>query len=512
MTDPADLILRNAEVHSLAPTGDTVTEAVAIRDGRIVRVDSDYEVEFLEGTETTVRDCQGRVVLPGFIDAHTHLTAVGRYAIHADLRRADSPGAAIEILSAHAAETSGWVQGYGFDESTWTEDRYLTREDLDAVSPDRPVLALREDGHTAAVNSVVLERFEDDLPPEGTRTEGGDPTGVLVEDAVEVVREAVSPDREETRALIEAAQKIAHSRGVTGIHDMVRQSHAPAVYRELALADTLRLRVRLNYWSDHLEAAVETGLRTNHGGPWVRTGAIKSFTDGSFGGRTAKVSEPYADASEDSATGQWVVDPEALDSLVERATDAGFQVALHAIGDDAVEVALDVYEAYGTPTARHRIEHAELADDEMIQRFADAGVVASMQPNFLKWAREDGLYERRLGEARAARTDRLGAFAAADVPLALGSDCMPMDPLVGIHQAVTAPRPDQRLSVTAALRGYTHGAAVAGFDEDRMGTITEGHLADLVVLDSSPWEHEDAIEDIAVTATIVDGEIVDGAL
>lgn len=509
MTDPADLVLRNAEVHTLAPSGDTVHEAVAVRDGRIVRVDSDYEIGFLEGAETRVIDCGGRVLLPGFIDAHTHLTSVGRHRVHADLRQADDPGDAVELLAAEASETDGWVQGYGFDESTWDERRYLTREDLDAVSEDRPVIAVRVDGHTAAVNSVVLDRFGDDLPDTDVQTAGGEPSGVLVEDAVQRVREAVAPDRAATRELVLAAQNVAHERGITGVHDMVRQSHAPGVYRELALEGELRLRVRLNYWSDHLEAAIETGLRTNHGSPWVRTGAIKSFTDGSFGGRTAKVGEPYADGE---GTGQWVVPPAQLDELAKRATEAGFQLTVHAIGDEAVGAALEVFEDYGDSADRHRIEHAELVSDEQITRFESSGTIASMQPNFLKWARPGGLYEDRLGPERTARTNRLAAFEAADVPLALGSDCMPMDPLLGIHETVTAPAADQRLSVTQALRGYTHGAAYAGFDEGRMGTVAPGKLADLVVLEDSPWEREDSIEEIDVAATIVDGTVVAGGL
>lgn len=507
MTDPADLVLTNAEIHTLAPAGDTVHEAVAIRDGRIVRFASDYEVGFLTGAETTIIDCDGRVVVPGFIDAHTHLTAVGRYEVHADLREAESPSDAVETLTAHARDTDEWVQGYGFDESTWSERRYLTSDDLDEVSEERPVIAVREDGHTASVNSVVLNRFGDDLPADCVRTEFGDPTGVIVEDAVEKISDVLRPDRAETRDLLTAAQDVAHRRGVTGVHDMVRQSHAPSVYRELALDDDLRLRVRLNYWSDHLDAATELGLRTNHGSEWVRTGAIKTFTDGSFGGRTAKVSEPYADGE---GTGQWVVPPGELSDLAHRAMSAGFQVTIHAIGDEAVSVALDAIEAHGEPGERHRVEHVELADDQTIERFETAGAVASMQPNFLKWARPGGLYESRLGPDRTARTDRLGAFASADVPLALGSDCMPMDPLVGIHQAVTAPNAEQSLSVTEAIRGYTYGAAYAGFDENRMGTIEVGHLADLVVLDPSPWAVTPDIDTVDVVATIVDGEVVAG--
>lgn len=507
MTDPADLVIRNAEIHTLAPSGDEIHDAVAVRDGEIVRVADEYEIDFLEGVETTVYDVGGRVVTPGLIDAHTHLTSVGRYEVHADLRSVDGPAEAVDRLAAQARDTDGWIQGYGFDESTWAESRYLRRDDLDQVSETRPVLAVREDGHTAAVNSPALDRLEEALPEADIQREGGSPTGVIVEEAVDVVRDAVAPDREETRELVLAARDIAHERGITGIHDMVRDSHAPAVYRSLAVEEQLALRVRLNYWSNHLPALTELGLTTNHGSAWVQTGAIKSFTDGSFGGRTAKVSEPYADGD---GTGQWVVEPAELDRLIEQATEAGFQVTVHAIGDEAVKETLAVFDRYSEPGDRHRIEHVELADDAQVSRFEEIGAVASMQPNFLKWARDGGLYETRLGPERTAKTDRLGVFNGADVPLALGSDCMPMDPLFGIMQAVTAPYEDQQLSVTEAFRGYTYGAAYAGFDEDRLGSIESGKLADMVILEGDPWESPAALENTSVAATIVDGEVTYG--
>src|SRR5699024_9186768 len=150
-------------------------------------------------------------------------------------------------------------------------------------------------------------------------------------------------------------------------------------------------RVRINYWSDHLDALSETGLATNHGSEFVQTGAIKTFTDGSFGGRTAKLTEPYADAAdEDSATGTWVVPPAELHDLVERADGSGFQFTAHAIGDAAIDEVLDAYEGTDAGAARHRIEHVELPSAKAVDRLADTGVVASVQPNFLKWADEDG--------------------------------------------------------------------------------------------------------------------------
>jgi predicted amidohydrolase YtcJ len=513
MTEAADLILTNAEVHTLTDP-DRTAEAVAVRDGEVVRVDSEYEVAFLEDVGTTVVDLDDAVVLPGFVDAHTHMEQVGKYRLHADLSGAENRDEAVEQLVASArdgavdADPTGddWVLGFGYDESDWPDDGYLTREELDAVSEERPVAAIRVDMHTASLNSAALERLGDDLPEGDVETVDGRPTGVIVEDAVETAREDFAAGPEETRELIAAARDRAHELGVTGVHDMVRDSHAPRAYRELALDGDLRLRVRINYWSDHLDAVRETGLRPNHGSEMVRVGGIKSFSDGSVGGRTAKLFEPYEDGD---GTGKWVVDPEELRALVDDVDAADLQATVHAIGDEAIEETLSAFEATDDPgTARHRIEHVELATDEQIERIAEAGIVASMQPNFHRWADEDGLYDRRLGRERRERSNRLDRVVEAGARLAFGSDVMPFGPLEGVHRAVNAPTEPQRLSVTDALRAYTSGAAYAGFDEDRLGTIEVSTAADVTVLDASPWENEGAIRDIGVLATVVDGEFV----
>ena len=504
MTDAADLVLTNAEIHTLGDPDETA-EALAVRNGEIVRVDSAYEIDFLDGVDTTTVDLAGRVLLPGFVDAHTHMAEVGKRLVHADLAGADSPAEAVSRLTERADEIDReWVLGYGYDESEWDDSRYLTRADLDDVSTERPIVAFREDMHTAGVNGVVLDRLGEDMPDGDVQRENGDPTGVIVEDALEPVREAIAPDRTETRELLLAAQERAHEVGITGVHDMVRQSHAPRVYRDLDLEGDLALRVRINYWADHLDAVVETGLATDHGSEFVRTGGIKTFTDGSFGGRTAKLGEPYADGDE---TGQWVVPPAEFDNIAARVDDADLQMTAHAIGDAAIDEVLDAYEQTDADAARHRIEHVELPSAEAIERLAGMDVVASVQPNFLRWADEGGLYDTRLGSARRKRSNPYRELLDAGVRLAFGSDCMPLDPLFGIHEAVNVPVERQRLTVTEALRAYTSGAAYAGFDEDRLGTIEPGKKADFVVLDGSPWEVSD-IADIDVAMTVVDGEVV----
>jgi predicted amidohydrolase YtcJ len=501
MTEAADRVFIDGEVHTLTDPDETY-EAVAVRDGDIVR---------LAGAGTEVIDLDGRTLLPGFIDAHTHMETLGRYLVHADLSAADELDEAVALLRERAAATDApadpeWVLGYGYDESRWPADRYLDREDLDAVSEERPVVAFREDMHVASVNSVVLDRYEDEMAEADVHYEDAEPTGVIVEEAVDVLYEAVAPDAAETGRLLTAAQARANERGVTGVHDMVRGSYAPEVYRDMDLAGDLSLRVRLNYWADHLDALIETGLRTNHGSEMVRTGAVKTYTDGTFGGRTAQISVPYHDDTTENGT--WVVDPEELTDIVETADEAGLQVTAHAIGDVAIDEVLNAFERCDDPGGmRHRVEHAELASEEAIDRFGEMGVVASVQPNFLKWAKDGGLYESRLG-ARRHETNRYALLNGAGAPLAFGSDCMPLDPLLGVHHAVNTDVDAQRLSVTEALRAYTLGAAYAGFDEARLGTVETGKLADFTVLERSPWEHAEEIADIDVAMTVVDGDVV----
>lgn len=499
MTQAADLVLTNGRIRTL--TGETA-EAVAVRNGEIVRVGRQAEVDFLSGVETREIDLDGRVLLPGFVDAHTHLDVLGQQQHEADLSGAASPRDCLDRLGERRNETDeGWVLGFGYDESRW-DGECLTREQLDEVSRERPVVAFREDLHLASVNSVVLERFEGEFPREDVRTEGGEPTGVLVEEALTVLREEIKPGPDRMRAYLLAAQEYAHRHGVTTVHDMVRRSHAPRIYRDLELTGELTLRVRLNYWADHLDAVLETGLRTNHGSERIQMGGIKTFIDGSIGGQTARLSEPYADGEK---RGEWVTAPAELEALVERVDDAGLQMTVHAIGDEAIGAACDAYE--GTDGERHRIEHVEVLTPELIERLSAADAIASVQPNFLKWAREGGLYEKRLGRDRCKQSNQFSELLAAGVDVSFGSDCMPLDPLFGIEQAVTAPEPTQRLDVTEAIRAYTAGGAYAGFDEDRLGTIEPGKYGDFVVLEDSPWTAE-PISEIDTVLTVVGGDIV----
>ncbi|PSQ42623.1 amidohydrolase [Halobacteriales archaeon SW_7_68_16] len=515
----ADRVFTNAAVHTLAdPDADGTpdAEAVAVRDGRIVRVDSAHECEFLADVETDVIDCGGRHLLPGFIDAHTHMEHLGA-TLRATALGTDDRATAIDRLVAAADDGDGPIRGHGYDESRWADDRYLTRSELDAVSETRPVVAFRVDMHAASVNSVAIERYA--IPDDALVVADGDPTGV-VREATDVLTEATRPDSEGVRERLLAARDRAHECGVTGVHDMVATSVVPRLYRELAAAGDLDLRVRINYWRGFLDPAREVGLVTDRDpSGLVSVGAIKSVSDGSIGARTARIAEPYAD--DPGERGEWVVDPATLRSLVADAEAAGFDAAIHAIGDRAVTESLvavagpdegsigdDADDTTdGGNDFRHRIEHAELADEAAIRRLAAGDAVASVQPNFLRWADEGGLYDCRLGETRRRESNRFGRLHEAGARLAFGSDCMPFGPLRGLAAVVDAPTEDQRLSVTDALRAYTVGSAYAGRDEDRLGTVETGTRADLVVLDESPWTAP-SIAEIDVAVTVVDGNVV----
>jgi predicted amidohydrolase YtcJ len=498
MTAAADLVCLNGEGHALTDP-DRVAEAVAVRDGRIVRVGSDYEVGFLAGVETATVDLDGRVLLPGFVDAHTHLRIVGWRETRTDLADAAGPADVVAALRAAEPGPEGWYLAFGMDDGDWTDS--LTRADLDRVSEDRPVAVFREDLHAGVVNSVALERHRDEMPDGGVATRDGEATGVVTEDARKPVFAAVDPGRAGTRDLLRAARDRAHRVGVTGVHDFVRFSRAPAAYRDLAAGGELALDVRLCYWADHLDAAVEAGLHTNHGDA-VRVGAVKAYTDGSVASHTARLRDPYADAP---GRGEWVRDPASTRDLAVRADEEGFQVALHAVGDEAVGSALDAIEATGDPrAARHRVEHATLATDRQIARAVEVGAVACLQPNYHRWSGPGGQYAARLGD-RWERTNRVAAWRDAGATLAFGSDCMPFDPLVGVEYAV-APPAGEGIDVTEALRAYTRGAAYAGFEEDRVGTVETGKRANLVALDGSPWT--DDVADLSVELTVHRGDVV----
>jgi len=497
----ADLIMLNGRIITLSGLGRA--QALAISGPRIAAVGRDEEIRALAGEGTRIIDLKGRTVLPGFIDAHTHLISAGLIeTVYLDLAGAGSLEELLEMVRAAVEQKAPgeWLIGRRWEESRWEEPRYVTRRDLDRVAPRNPVALFRVDGHLLCVNSKALESVR---LPEELRDRADLERGLLWEEATWWFHDRIEPGPEELERALEAAVKLAHSLGITSVHEVVKPRYL-RTYQEVRP----RLRVYLNPKVEQMEWLIKGGLMTGFGDEWLRLGGIKIFADGSIGAGNAALSEPYRDRA---GEGELNYKGEELLRIIGEAHENGLQVMVHAIGDRAIASVLSVYERAGVgPDDRYRIEHFELAHDEHLERAARLGIVASMQPNFVKWAGPGGVYEMRLGRERAGRIGPHRLVLDAGIELACGSDCMPLSPLFGIHQAVNAPHPSQRLTVEEALRCYTLGGAYASFEEDLKGSLAPGKLADLVVLSADPFAHPERIGEIEVEMTLIGGEPVFG--
>ena len=506
----ADLIVRGRFLTMDAehPTA----KAMAIRGGRILAVGTEAQADRWRGPRTKAWALdRGQVAVPGFIDSHAHLALDAWRRTWVDLDGAASLEECLDRLKARVATAhqGAWIIARGWDESTWPVKRYLTRQDLDRVSVSHPIIADRVDGHMCTVNTVALRKVPfDKADPDVEREPEGSPTGVLKEGAARRGWDAVpTPTDTEWAALLETAIAFAHSLGITSVHDIVDAHHIHA-YQRLRREGRLAIRAYLMPYDALLEGFVASGLHTGFGDEWLRLGAIKAFADGSLGARTAAVFDPYDDAAK--VTGQLIHTPRALTALLQRAHAAGFQLAVHAIGDRAVDVVVEAYarvlEREPRADHRHRIEHFELATDEGLDRVKDLGLVPSMQPNFVaRWSHPGGLYERRLGPERVRRNNPYRQILHRGARLAFGSDGMPYGPLYGIGGAVGAPFPEQRLGWAEALRCYTANGAFASFEESEKGSLAPGRLADFVVLCADPRASGDGPK---IASTVVGGQVV----
>ncbi|MCS7275245.1 MAG: amidohydrolase, partial [Candidatus Bipolaricaulota bacterium] len=497
----ADVIIKNANI-------ETVTRgrasALAVRDGVIVAVGRPDEVLPFAGPKTQIEDLHGKTVLPGFVDAHMHLVSVGlrQSGYYLDLGEARSLDEALERVRERVKKTeeAHWVLGRGWDESRWPERRYITKADLDRIAPEHPVVLIRVCGHILCANTRALQKISV-TPRAGEFDEA---LGLLREETAWHFLQKLQPSDGQLQAAILAGVKLAHRLGVTAIHDIAKPEHLRA-YATLHQAQKLQLRVRLNIEVQHLEHLIALGLRSGFGDDTLKLGAIKFFADGSIGARNAALHRSYRDAD---GVGKLNYEQSDLNRLVQRAHDHGFQVMIHAIGDRAIDAALEALAYAGaTPDRRHRIEHVELVTPQQLERMRELGIIASMQPNFVQWSGSGELYETRLGPERDAQIDPHRKVLESGVKLAFGSDGMPFGPLYGIHCVVHAPHPVQRVSVEEALRAYTLDAAYAGFEERSWGSLEVGKRADFVVLSEDPTDTK-AISEIRVERTYLEGRCV----
>ncbi|MEW6724851.1 MAG: amidohydrolase [Bacillota bacterium] len=528
-----DVILVNGRIHEVI--GEPVrSEAVAISGGKVVATGSTEQMEIMADRDTKRIDLEGRTVIPGLTDSHLHLLGYGLQLGRVDL----APVRSMDEFLARVAEVAGrlpvgrWVLGRGWDQDRLAEKRFPTRQDLDRVAPDHPVVLGRNCGHLYVANSLALKLAGVDrdtaAPPGGQidRDEQGEPTGVLRETAQGLIHRVVPPpDRAEKLQALRLAVQRALSFGLTSIHpDDVGLAggweEAEGLYRQLIVEEEIPLRVHLAVSISHLDELIEMGLATGAGDDWLRVGAAKIFADGSLGGRTAALSEPYSD--DPSTAGIPIHPEEELNQLVARANEHGMQVQIHAIGDRAVEMSLNAIEraleAHPRVDHRHRLVHAQILREDLIKTMVRLKVLADVQPKFissdLHWAGQ------RVGRERLTWSYCFRTMLEMGVGLAGGSDAPvePLEPFLGIFAAVNRtdldgqPKggwtPGERVNINQAIRLFAEGGPYAAFEEHRRGALVPGRLADLVVLDSDPWRVDPAqLKEIRPLLTMVGGRI-----
>jgi predicted amidohydrolase YtcJ len=513
-------------------------EAIAVRGDRIQAVGKKVDIEKLKGPQTQVIDLGGRFVMPGFNDAHLHLADAGGNKLNVDLTGVKTLEELRERLRAKVQTAKGdeWIQGGGWDETLWPVNTLPSRWDLDAVSDNHPVYLDRVDGHLAVANTRALQLADITIAshdPEGgliDRDANGQPTGLLRETAKQAVRAVIpSPTHEKRRRGIETALADLAEHGVTSAQDYSPAWENFQIYEELEKEG--KLSARISAWLP-FDLAVEDLNKRRDSHPqsdlMLHTGMLKAFMDGSVGGHTAAMSEPYTDDPKTSGLPQY--EAAKLNEMAKERVLAGFQLGFHAIGDKGIQLALDAFaEAEkaareqkvkapnGGTDFRLRVEHAQVPTPAEIARFKELKVIASMQPSHvltdMRWVNQ------RLGPKRAATSYAWAAFLNKGVTLAFGTDypVEPVNPFRGLYAAVTRKSedgkqeffPEQKLTMDQAIAAYTYGSAFAEFEEKEKGRLVPGMLADFVVLDRDiTGTSADKLLATKVLRTVVGGKTV----
>jgi hypothetical protein len=487
-------------------------QAVAVREGRIQAVGENAEILKLKGPETQVIDLGGKFLMPGFNDAHTHLSEGGFEALNVNLIGVKSLEEFRERIRAkvESAAPGDWILGGGWDETLWPVKVVPTRWDIDEVSGDHPVFVERVDGHIGAANTRALQLASITIAsrdPKGgkiDRDSNGQPTGILRETARQAIREAIpEPTHDRRRQAMELALAEAARQGITSLQDNSKGWEDFQILQEIEKDG--KLTARVSEWLpfddslDQLNARRSAHPSTDL---MLHTGMLKGFMDGSLGSHTAALIEPYSDDPKISGLPRY--DAPKLNEMTKERLLAGYQIGFHAIGDKGAQMALEAFAeaekaarekkikaVNGGDDYRLRIEHSQVVTPLEIVKYRDLKIIASMQPcqllTDMNWA------ESRLGAKRAAHSYAWAEFLKRGVVLAFGTDypVEPLSPFRGLYAATTRKSedgkkeyfPDQKISMDQAIAAYTTGSAFAEFDEKQKGLIAPGMLADFVVLD-----------------------------
>jgi predicted amidohydrolase YtcJ len=526
----ADLVVTNANIRTMDAKR-TVARSIAVLNGKIIAIGTDADTRSLIGKKTQVIDAKGKLVLPGFNDAHVHFMGTGEQLSSVDLRSAKSPQEFVERIKAFAAKLpkGRWILGGQWDHENWKPNDLPTAAMIDAVTPDNPVFINRLDGHMALANSpaMTLAGIGKNTPEVAggliVRDPNGNPTGVFKDAAMSLIEKAIpEPSLEEKLEAAQAATDYAASFGVTSVQDMTSGTDV-GVYQELMRRGRLKTRIYgCSPLADHARWE-NTGLHAAFGDAMLRVGCLKGFADGSLGSTTAWFFDAYLDAPTTSGIPRAPILDESMTKDIEAADKAGLQVFVHAIGDRANATVLDYIEkaekVNGARDRRFRIEHAQHLRQQDIARFGKLKVVASMQPLHII---DDGRWAwKRLDEKRLKGTYAFRTLLETGAVLAFGSDSpvASINPLLGIYAAVTRRTlddknpngwiPEQKITVDEAVRAFTYGSAYAEFQENVKGTIEVGKLADLVIISDDIFAIDPVrIGTAKVLIAIMDGRVV----
>jgi predicted amidohydrolase YtcJ len=473
-------------------------------------------------------DASGATILPGLTDAHGHLYGLGLTTDTVSLEETPSYEAVISRVREQASKTPAgdWVLGRGWDQNDWPVKEFPTAAALDAAVPDHPVWIRRIDGHAGLANHAAMRLAgvtSATRDPEGGRIERdaqGNPTGVFVDDAMDLIDNAVpAPSAAQRKARVLASAQMIAASGLTEMHDAGIDAATISAVQELIDEGRFPIRVyaMLGDNAELLTQWFRSGPLRNYGGR-LTVRSVKMYADGALGSRGAALLAPYSDDPKNS--GLMIAKPEHIEDVARRAKAAGFQVNAHAIGDRGVRNVIDAYERAGVrPADRNRIEHLQVIAPADVARLVKSGIIASMQPTHatsdMYWA------EARLGEERVKGAYAWRTVLQAGGRLALGSDfpVEQVNPFLGISAAVTRQdvkgwpaggwMPSQKLSLAEAIRGFTLDAAYAAFEEGTRGTIEPGKLADLTIVEGNLYQTAPAdLHKTKVKMTVVGGEVV----
>lgn len=526
----ADLVVVNGLIRTMDDKR-TVAESLAVLGGNIVAIGSNAHTKKMVGAQTKVIDAKGKLVLPGFNDAHVHMMALGLSLSNITLREAKTQEEFVQRIKTFAEKLpkGRWVQGGRWDHENWLPSNLPTARMIDEVTPHNPVFIVRVDGHMGLANSLALKLAgisRETKDPQGgviMRDASGEPTGILKDAAMTMVEKIIPPpSSDEKLEYGEKASAHAASLGVTSVQDM-STGRDIGVFQELARQGKVHTRIYGCSPIEDLKRWENTGVHYAFGSSMLRVGCLKGFADGSLGARTAWLFDPYVDDPQTS--GLAGAEFPHFATQIAAAEKARLQVFIHAIGDRANASVLDLFEknadTYGARDRRFRIEHVQHLRQQDIPRFGKLKVIASMQPAHLM---DDGRWAaKRLDDKRLKGSYAWRSLLDSGAVLAFGSDApvVSLNPLLGIFAAVTRQTldgknpggwyADEKITVDEAVRAFTFGSAYGEFQENTKGTLEIGKVADFVILSNDIFTIDPAlIQKVKVLKTFVNGNLVFG--